>query len=185
MKAIRILRSLATLTAAAGLVTAIGVGTASAATNHIAIGCLQCTSPPPPPTNGAVSGKVNMTTCTAAPKIYVSSGVTGGYASVTSAGNNTWNYSASNVTPGTATVYPSGGCPLGQWSPASVSTYVPPQIITLAPQLTYTMPAHTKTIDGLLIAAGAQSKFSELKLHLNDYGPQHGNSHQANNSSYL
>jgi hypothetical protein len=66
-----------------------------------------------------------------------------------------------------------------------VSTYVPPQIIASAPQLTYVMPAHTRTIDGFLIAAGAQSKFSDLKLHLNDYGPQHGNSHQAENTSYL
>jgi hypothetical protein len=189
MKAIRILRSLATLTAAAGLVTAIGVGSASAATTThpsvTSITCMKCITPPPPSNNGAVSGKVNMTTCTAAPKIFVSSGATGQYASVTSTGNNTWNYFAGNVSPGTATVYPSNGCPLGQWSPASVSTYVPPQIIALAPQLAYTMPAHTKTIDGLLIAAGAQSKFSDLKLHLNDYGPQHGNSHQANNSSYL
>jgi hypothetical protein len=176
-----------------GLVSMLGAGAASA----LAINPIGPTNPggpigpihpikPPVSTTGGLSGTVTTSTCTATPSVYVSDASMGTYAAVTQASPGVWHYSASGLPPGVATVRPTGGmCSLGHWAETSATVGIQAQILSLAPELDFVMPTKVTTVDGDLIAAAADSLLSGLKVHLNDYGPQHANSHQANNSSYV
>ena len=186
MKTTHILRNFGTVTALAGLLTGLGAVAASAATTRAPIGCPAC--PSRGNNDGAVTGTVDLSTCPATPTVFVTSDGVGVDATTTQSSPGVWTYFAGSVPPGEASVSASisgGACSLGHWVSSNTTVDVPQLTIVSAPELDYVMPAATTTIDGGLIAAGARSKFADLKLHLNDYGPQHGNSHQLDNGSYL
>ncbi len=184
----RVLARCAAATLTTGIVAAMGVGTASA------LAIIPVRGPGVPITigpingNGGLTGSLFMSTCKATPTVLVTAPGVSSYATLTTAGGNIWTYSVGGLPNATATVHPSVdpvACPFGQWSSLNTAVYIPANVMATAPDIDFILPAKVTTIDGGLIAAGARAKFSDLQLHLNNFGPRHGNSFQLDNSSFF
>ena len=175
---------LAAATVAVGVVTALGTGGAFALGVKPSI---QITRPGPPlSVDGGIFGTVDVSSCPMVATVEVTDGAVSVAADLTLSSPGVWSYNVGSLPAGNAVVTPTagGGCPFGSWSPASVSVYVPASTLVPAPEIEYVVPKVT-TVDGNALAAGVASKFADLKLHLNDYGPQHGSTHQLANSSFV
>jgi hypothetical protein len=147
---------------------------------------------PPPPAGDpvyAISGRVTVKNCP---------GITPDRVTVTAMPTNISSDGGGVTRPSSTGTYTIGGlyrekhtvsvrldpglvCPYARWSATSLSVLAP----STTTNFTYSGPALIKKVNGNILAATLQSKLSGVGLHLDDFGPQVGQSHQQDLASSL
>jgi hypothetical protein len=74
-----------------------------------------------------------------------------------------------------------GVCPYGAWSPATQQVSAPHTGVNFA----YRGPSRVLRVPATLVAGVLNSAVQGTRLHLDNYGPMHGQSHQLDNGSFL
>jgi hypothetical protein len=103
-----------------------------------------------------------------------------------------WQYSIGGLERGPYTVTPklaSGVCPYGTWDPAQRTQVGPASTadnpIRLGISFAYAPPSKVTRVPAPLVASWLNGALSGMRIHLDNYGPQHGQSHHEPNASYL
>jgi hypothetical protein len=149
--------------------------------------------PPPPAKDFTITGSVGVTGCATTPdRISVTATGAGQTATVrASLSSGYWRYSITNLARGTYTVRPqldAGVCPYGTWSPLSRVVSSPPVAtnpIAYGVSFTYAAPTNVTRVSASLVAAWLNGALGGAQLHLDNYGPQHGQSFHQANASYV
>lgn len=102
-----------------------------------------------------------------------------------------WSYQFQNLTRGTWTVsarLDAGVCSYGKWAPVSRSV-APPTTgtnpVATGADFSYRMPTKITRVPGTIAASLMETALASTKLHLDNFGPQHGLSHHQANASSL
>lgn len=142
--------------------------------------------PIPPPTGTlSISGRVSLSNCPGASPsrvtvFAVSLSGAGGSARASSTGT----YRIEELPRGSYRVVPrldAGVCPYGAWNPSSRQVLAP----STTANFTYNGPSKVLRVPATLVAGALNSALQGTLLHLDNYGPMHGQSHQLDNGSFL
>jgi hypothetical protein len=169
---------------AAGIAAATAITLASASSHAL--------PPPndddPPEGNLVISGNVNVTGCPGVTRDHVTLSAVGRVGRFTVIGSarasSTGSYSITDLPAATYTVTPRldpGLCPYGAFSPTTRLAHAPATGVSF----TYNGPTKVLKLPATLVAAALNSAVQGTGLHLDDYGPMHGQSHQLDNGSFL
>jgi hypothetical protein len=145
---------------------------------------------PPPPPEGTlvISGSVSLTNCPGVTRDHVTvvavstNPLTGGFGS--DRASSTGAYRIEELPPGTYNVtarLDPGVCPYGAWNPTSRLVRAP----SVGVNFTYNGPTKILRVPATLVAAALNTAVQGTALHLDNYGPMHGQSHQLDNGSFL
>jgi hypothetical protein len=169
-----------------GLVATTAVMLAAASAHAIPPG--DGDPPPPPDGNLTISGRVSLSSCpgVSADRVTVfavsTNPFTGGAGS--DRASSTGAYTISELPPGRYNVVAKldpGVCPYGAWSPTSQQVFAPKTSVNF----TYRGPSKVLRVSAPLVASALNSAVQGTLLHLDNYGPMHGQSHQLDNGSFL
>jgi hypothetical protein len=143
---------------------------------------------PPPEGTLTISGRVSLSSCP---------GVSPDRVTVTAVGTNpftggvgsdrpssTGAYTITDLPPGRYNVVAkldAGVCPYGAWTPTSQQVFAPRTGVNFA----YRGPSKVLRLSAPLVAGVLNSTVQGTQLHLDNYGPLHGQSHQQDNASFL
>jgi hypothetical protein len=145
---------------------------------------------PPPPPEGTlvISGTVSLTGCPGVTKDHVtlSAVATIGRAVVfgSARASSTGAYRITDLPAASYKVTPRldpGLCPYGAWNPTTRQVPAP----STGVNFTYNAPTKVLRVPATLVAAVLNSTVQGTGLHLDNYGPMHGQSHQLDNGSFL
>jgi hypothetical protein len=143
---------------------------------------------PPPEGTLVISGSVSLTNCPGVTRDHVTvfavstNPLTGGFGS--DRASSTGAYRIEELPPGTYNVtarLDPGVCPYGAWSPISRLVRAP----SVGVNFTYNGPSKILRVPATLVAAALSTAVQGTALHLDNYGPMHGQSHQLDNGSFL
>ncbi len=174
--------------AATGLAAATAIVLAAGTAAAIPPGDPTDPLPPPPTGSLVISGRVGLTGCPGVTRDHVTvfavstnprSGA-GGSARASSTGA----YRITELPRGTYNVVArldAGLCPYGSWSPSSRRVLAPSTVANF----TYSGPSRVLRVPATLVSAAFNAAVQGTGLHLDNYGPMHGQSHQLDNGSWL
>jgi hypothetical protein len=98
--------------------------------------------------------------------------------------NSSGNYRIVGLRAGTYKVVPrldAGFCRYGAWNPPGRQVAAPSSVASFA----YSGPSKVVRVSGPVVASALNAAVRGSQLHLDNYGPQHGQSHQLDNGSWL
>jgi hypothetical protein len=147
---------------------------------------------PPPGGDGQeagtsfISGHVSLSGCPGVSRthVQVTAVSTFPFAVGSARATSTGSYRIVGLRPGTYRVsarLDTGFCPYGAWSPSSLQVHAPSSVASFA----YTAPSKVLKLPATVVASALTSVVRNSRLHLDDYGPMHGQSHQLDNGSWL
>jgi hypothetical protein len=143
---------------------------------------------PPPTGNLSISGRVSLSGCPGVSPSRVTvfavstNPLTGGVGS--DRASSTGAYTISALPRGTYNVVARldpGLCKYGAWSPTSQRVLAPRTSVNF----TYRGPSQVLRVPATAVASALNSAVQGTALHLDNYGPMHGQSHQLDNGSFL
>jgi hypothetical protein len=99
-----------------------------------------------------------------------------------------FRYTITGLPAGTHAVTPqlaAGKCRGGAWTPATRSVRLDIASTVASQDFEYRVPRQTRRVGGPLLASLIQGAFAGTVIHLNNYGPRHGNSWHVPNDSFI